>query len=201
MGHGFHHRAKQRSRIFLGLVVAEAENVTLQVLASVSLESTQADGANQNTNAASEKAEQDTNVASEKSKLQVPVEQLLSDYESKKSNEMKVRHPGWQAETSASAGTDIMVDRAFVVFVANKVLKYCTRVLLPLFDHIECFKQPRRMAIAKVACPAGMLVIAPENGESIPARNPSLTSKRLISGLKSHWFKESTQTICVFCIR
>jgi len=91
----------------------------------------------------------------------VTISEVLSAYETKKTKDMKERHPGWQAAGPTETGADLMFERAFVVLAASQVNKYCLRTFRPLFPLIDALKQPRRMVITKAACPAGQLVIAP----------------------------------------
>ena len=100
------------------------------------------------------------NAASEQ--IFVAIDSILEKYESKRAADLKVRHPGWKVENPIEEDIDLSYERAFATWAVSQIAKYCKTTWPDVFAHVECLSKPRQMAIAKAACPAGMLVISPE---------------------------------------
>ena len=92
----------------------------------------------------------------------VNLDDLVTQYEAKSKNDVKIRHPAWPAARLHAAVENIMFERAFLVLAACKVGQYCDRCFPPA-EVVDCLTKPRKMAIAKAACPVGSLVLAPDS--------------------------------------
>ena len=95
--------------------------------------------------------------------VEVHVERVLRDYESKNAKDIKIRHPGWMAARPIKKETELAFERAFATWAAHHISMYCQASFAEVFEYVECLQKPRHMAIAKAACPVGLLVIAPES--------------------------------------
>ena len=91
----------------------------------------------------------------------VDVDALLEKYESKKAKDIKIRHSGWKAARPIKKETELAFERAFATWAAHQISEYCQASFVNVFEIVDVLSRPRG-AIAKAACPVGLLVIAPE---------------------------------------
>lgn len=98
----------------------------------------------------------------ESKSLRVELADVLEKYESKKTKDIKITHPGWKAERPIKQETTLAFERAFATWAAHHISEYCEQSFAKVFDYVECLQKPKLMAIAKAECQVGALVIAPE---------------------------------------